>query len=115
LTLKDSEPEPDGAVVRGRPEDYLERHPVVTQLGIVCEVADRSLAYDRGWKKRMYASNGAPVYWIANLKERVVEVYSDPAGNDYRQNRVFTMTDNAPIELDGNTFGEIRVAALFGK
>lgn len=115
ITLTDSEPEPDGAVVRGKDRDYLVAHPGIESVGIVCEVSDRSLTLDRGRKKQMYARNRVPVYWIANLKERVIEVYSGPDGPDYRNQRIFSLGRNVPIELDGKAVGEISVATLFGK
>jgi hypothetical protein len=69
---EDSQPEPDVAVF---PRDnYREAHP--TQALLVIEVADSSLGKDRGIKKELYAAAGVPEYWIVNLEERVVEVYS---------------------------------------
>lgn len=115
ITLGDSEPEPDGSVVRGRGEDYRQSHPAVPDIGIVFEAADRSLAFDRGRKKRMYAANGVPVYWIANLKEKVIELHADPAGNDYRRRQVFRLAEKVPVEIEGKVVGEISVAALFGE
>ena len=71
-----SEPEPDVAVVRGRPRDYLECHPTVAAL--VVEISDSSLRYDREHKKRLYAASGTPEYWILNLVDQCLEVYRDP-------------------------------------
>jgi hypothetical protein len=48
ITLPPShEPEPDGAVVQGRPEDYLKRHPGPADVVCALEVADSSLRADR--------------------------------------------------------------------
>jgi Uma2 family endonuclease len=115
LTLRDSEPEPDGSVVRGRGEDYRNSHPRLPDIGIVFEAADRSLAFDRGRKKRMYASNGVPVYWIADLIEKVIELHAEPAGNDYRRRQVFRLAEKVPVEIHGKVVGEFSVAALFGE
>jgi len=71
-----SEPEPDIAVVRGRIEDYLDRHPTMPVL--VVEVADSSLARDRRHKARLYARAGIGDYWIVNLLTRALEVYREP-------------------------------------
>lgn len=74
-----SEPEPDFAVVpRG---DYDDDHP--SHAHLIIEVAESSLAKDRGRKRRMYASCQVPEYWIVNLVERCIEVHRDPSGNDY--------------------------------
>jgi len=47
----------------------------------VIEVSDSSLNYDRTVKLPIYADSGIPVYFIVNLKERVVEAYSDLVGH----------------------------------
>ncbi|MGH7233770.1 MAG: Uma2 family endonuclease [Nitrospiraceae bacterium] len=72
----DSEPEPDLAVVKGTPRDYVKAHPHTAVL--VVEVADTSLSLDRERKLPMYARAGIPEYWIINLTERCLEVYRDP-------------------------------------
>jgi Uma2 family endonuclease len=79
-----SEPEPDIAVVRGAARDFVRSHPTTAEL--VVEVADTSLAFDRGPKAQLYARAGLPDYWVLNLPERVLEVYREPdaATEQYR-------------------------------
>ena len=67
ITTPESLPEPDAAVIRGSRRDYRERRPMAADVGLIIEVADTSLAQDRGTKKRVYARVGIPVYWIVNL------------------------------------------------
>jgi Uma2 family endonuclease len=74
----DSEPEPDVAVVDGRPDDFIDQHPTTARL--VVEVSDESLRFDRTRKASLYARAGLPVYWIVNLVEDCVEVFSHPHG-----------------------------------
>lgn len=74
---EESEPEPDLVVVSGSPRSYQEAHP--NRAGLVLEVADSSLAFDRDEKGSLYARAGIADYWIVNLADRVVEVYRDPA------------------------------------
>ena len=76
-----SEPEPDVAVVPVA--DYLDAHPSVAHLLI--EVANTSLAYDRGTKAKLYAACGVPEYWVVNLVDRLVEVHSDIVRGEYRK------------------------------
>ena len=72
----ESEPEPDLAVVPGRPGDYRDSHPAHPVL--VIEVAESSLAFDRTRKGSLYARAAIPEYWIVNLVDRLLEVYRDP-------------------------------------
>ena len=73
---EESEPEPDVAVVPGRPADYRAAHPARPALAI--EVAESSLAFDRAQKGSLYARAGIEDYWIVNLVDRCLEVYRDP-------------------------------------
>ena len=73
----ESEPEPDVAVVPGSARDYLAEHPASPAL--LVEVAESSLAFDRGHKGSLYARAGIADYWIVNLVEAVLEVYRAPA------------------------------------
>ncbi len=81
----DSEPEPDVAVVRGTPRDYLKAHPAAALL--VVEVADATLEFDRTRKGSLYARAGVQDYWIVNLVDRCIEVYRDPGPESYRSTR----------------------------
>jgi Uma2 family endonuclease len=75
-----SEPQPDLYVAPLG--DYYTEHPHTAYL--VVEVADSSLARDRGRKAHLYAESGIPEYWIVNLIDRRVEVYSEPLDGEYR-------------------------------
>lgn len=115
ITLPESEPEPDVAVVR-RPTAPRTGHPGPADFGIVIEVAASSLAEDRRVKGCYYAEAGIPVYWIINVNDRVVEVYSDPdpAANPpaYRVRKDYRPGDDVPIALDGQVAGHIPAADL---
>ncbi len=109
----DSEPEPDAMVIRGRPEDYQLHQPEAAQVPLMAEVADSSLQHDRGWKKRIYARAGIPVYWIVNLVQRQIEVFTQPSGDvenpDYAQCQVFSPAQDLAVVLDGKEVGRIAV------
>src|SRR5579871_3042840 len=97
ITTADSEPEPDLSVYRTRADEYANRHPGPQDLVLVVEVADSSLRRDRGRKKRLYARAAVPVYWIVNLVDRQIEIYTDPTGPaekpDYRSRTDITRGD----------------------
>jgi Uma2 family endonuclease len=89
ITLSDSEPEPDVAVIRGDTRDYLDQHPGAEDVTLVIEVADSTLDRDRTIKKRIYARAGIANFWIVNLVDRQLEVFSDPVGDGYAMQQVF--------------------------
>src|SRR5262249_4264001 len=80
ITLADSEPEPDLAVIQGDPREEEGRHPIPGEIELVVEVADATLSLDRNEKLRTYARARLPVYWIVNLVDRRIEVTSKPSG-----------------------------------
>lgn len=75
---KDSEPEPDLAIVRNRDDDYLSAHPSPLDVLLVIEIADSSVNYDQKVKLPLYAEAGISNYWIFNLVENCLESYSEP-------------------------------------
>ncbi|MBM3736713.1 MAG: Uma2 family endonuclease [Acidobacteria bacterium] len=112
LTLVDSEPEPDLMVVRGQVEDYSERNPGPSDVGLAVEVAQASLRRDRGLKRRMYAAAEIPCYWIVNLVDAVIETYADPRGGDYTVRRDYRRGEAVPLILDRVQAALIPVADL---
>ena len=82
-------PEPDIAVVRLR-DDYHRERPTPADVLLLVEVADSSLEFDREVKLARYAAAGIPEVWIANVRARQVEGYSDPVDGSYRSRRVVT-------------------------
>jgi Uma2 family endonuclease len=80
LTLRESEPEPDVAVVEGTVSDYWESHP--TTAVFVIEVAVTSLSLDRE-KAALYAEAGVEEYWIVRPLDRKIHVYRQPMNDAY--------------------------------
>jgi Uma2 family endonuclease len=105
-----SEPEPDVAICRFVPDNYRHEHPQASDILLLIEVADTSLAYDRQRKTVAYAASGIPEYWIVNLADRRVEVFSDPdpLAQRYRQERLAFRGDT--LMLPGGT--SLAVAAI---
>jgi Uma2 family endonuclease len=112
VTLSDSEPEPDVAVAREELSNDTTRHPGPADVALVVEVADSSLAYDRSTKKEIYASSGIPVYWIVNLVDHCLEVYTGPQGDDYASRTDLAPGDSVPVVIAGQTVGQIAVSDL---
>lgn len=79
-----NEPEPDICLLKPRSDFYANQFPGPDDALLIIEVADSSLQFDRDVKSVTYALAGIPVYWIINLKEDVLEVYSDPVKGRYQ-------------------------------
>lgn len=74
-----SEPQPDLAILPAKRPSF--DHPAAALLLI--EVSNSSLRKDRKLKLPIYAEAGVPEYWIINVKDMSIEVYTDPDGSGY--------------------------------
>jgi Uma2 family endonuclease len=99
ITLTDSEPEPDVAVIRGTIRDYEDQHPGAADVILVIEVADSTLERDRTVKSRIYAQAGIPSFWIVNLVDRCLEVHRNPVGDRYQSRQVFREDESGLITI----------------
>ena len=92
-----TEPEPDLAVLKPRPDYYSTKKPSSEDAFLVIEVADTTLRYDRNVKLPRYAAAGVPEVWIENLEDDLLLVYRDPAGNSYTAS--LTLGRGDPVSL----------------
>jgi hypothetical protein len=115
ITLETSEPEPDVVVLRGQILDYRE-HPQAQDVSLLVEVSDSSLQRDQSWKKQVYAEAEVPIYWIVNLPDQQIEIYSDPTGPsnnpNYRQLQSYSIKEEIPVVIDGQEIGLLSVQSL---
>lgn len=116
MTTSDSEPEPDVTVVRGPRRRYYQHHPGPGDTAVAVEVSDSSLHRDQVIKQRIYARAKIPVYWIINLVDRRIEVYTNPTGPRgkprYRHRQDYGPNDEVPLVLDGKEIDRIPVREL---
>lgn len=75
---------------------------------MVIEVAESSLATDRGKKLCLYAACGVPEYWIVNLLDSRIEVHKDLRDGAYA--RIETLERGQSIRLGAFPDLEIQVA-----
>jgi Uma2 family endonuclease len=113
LTLLDSEPEPDIAIVQGPRSKYTMRHPLGNEAAIVIEISDVTLLRDQVAKLRSYARAGVPEYWIVDVNSRCVHVYTKPVpAGVYEAQRTARYGETLTIALDDVSI-PVSVSELF--
>ncbi len=89
ITLRpNSEPEPDIAVVRIDPREYIDRHPAPDEIFLLLEVADATLRRDRNQKAKIYAQAGIADYWVLDVNVRRVYVLRQPGSETYERETI---------------------------
>lgn len=108
LTFRDSEPEPDLALVKGARRDFLHAHP--SSASLVVEVAVANPEEDRAMAE-LYAEASVGEYWIVLPKEQAIEVHRRPEGLVYGEVQRYERGD----EVICSTIPGLRIApaALF--
>lgn len=110
VVTSDSVPEPDLAIVRGRPGDYRTQHPTGQSVALIVEVADTTVTSDRA-KAAIYARAGIPHYWIVNLAQQQIETFAEPAGSGadarYQSRQVLRGDDVLSLMLDQQSVGTL--------
>lgn len=85
ITLDNSEPEPDIAVVRLPKTIYSQHHPYPEDIYWLIEVSNKTLQIDLEQKSKIYARNNIPEYWVIDLVNKKLIVYTQPKDNNYCQ------------------------------
>lgn len=78
-----SEPEPDLALIKGSFKQFEERHPLPEEVILIVEVADTTLIKDRDVKLPLYAEAGVGEYWIIDLENQQISVYTQAKSETY--------------------------------
>lgn len=116
ITIDDSEPEPDLAIVSGDIVAHETRHPSQGEIELVVEVADSSVERDYE-KARIYARAAVPQYWLVDVRRGCVEVFAQPAHDlvppVYRERRLLQSNDFLDVVLNGQKVGSVAVGKFF--
>jgi Uma2 family endonuclease len=83
ITLANSEPEPDIAVVRLPESAYNDRHPNSQDIFWIVEVAKTSLKKDLEVKAAIYAMAAIQEYWVLDLSAKQMIVFRNPQADRY--------------------------------
>jgi Uma2 family endonuclease len=112
ITLANSEPEADIAIVRPPDTLYLEHHPYPEDIYWLIEISDRTLNKDLGVKKKVYAGAGIREYWVIDLNSKTLKVFQNPLQEDYHTQQDYREGMLSPLAFP---FLEISVERLIGK
>jgi len=108
-----SEPQPDFALIKSRPDLSPASPPTAVDVILLVEVADSSLDKDRGRKLRLYAKDGTTDYWIVNIPDGIIEVYSKPMAGKYGKSHIAKRGETLP--LPAGLTGTVKVDDILGK
>ena len=102
-------PLPDLVVLRGVPDDFIDRRPNPADVGLIVEFSLTSLKSDTGAKLRGYAEAGIPAYWVVNLVKNVIQTYEAPVPEEsrYANEAVYAVGQSVPLRLNGVLIAEI--------
>lgn len=109
IPRRDSMPEPDVFVARGEIDDYLDLDPGPEDLALVVEVSFSTVRADRALAAT-YLEGGVPVYWMVNVRDRQLEIYTRDAGP--QAPTILGESDTAELAIAGAVVGRIAVADL---
>ena len=78
-----SEPQPDLMLLKRRADFYGGRIPEASDVLLLVEISDSSLAFDQGVKLALYARFGVVEVWIIDIAGPTVEIYRGPKEGAY--------------------------------
>ena len=84
-----NQPQPDIAILKLKDDFYRSGLAGPDDVLLLIEVSDTSLRYDRRIKLALYARFGIPEVWIANIRARAIEAYTDPVNGEYTSLQTF--------------------------
>ena len=93
-----SEPEPDLLILKRRKDHYLTRLPRPQDVYLLIEVADTTLEKDREVKAPLYAKANISEYWILNVVEKQLEIFTNPINGEYQNRSIIKGNDIAVFE-----------------
>lgn len=111
-----SAPEPDIVIARLKEDGYSSSHPFPEDILLLIEVSDSTLKSDQIFKLELYAEAGITNYWIFNLVDNHVEVYTEPYQENqnkfnYRSKRIYLPNEQIELPEFNNLF--LKLSSVF--
>lgn len=97
ITLDNSEPEPDIAVVRLPDTIYAQHHPYPQDIYWLIEISNQTLDKDLNEKSVTYARNGIPEYWVIDLPNKKLWVFTNLQDSQYLSKQELTTGKIKPL------------------
>lgn len=105
ITLNNSEPQPDFALLKLPADIYRNHHPYPEDIYLLIEISNSTLKFDREIKAKIYARNRIAEYWIVDLANHKLIVHTSPKGDTYQ-----TIKEYQSGTISCFTFPEIEIA-----
>ena len=105
ITLDNSEPEPDIAIVRLPETIYRTHHPYSQDIYWLIEISNQTLIKDLNQKITTYARNSIPEYWVIDLVNKKLITHTQIQGNNYSQ-----ITEYKTGTVSSSAFPDIAIA-----
>ena len=109
-----SEPQPDAASLCPPVERYEAALPGPSDVFLLAEVSNSTLARDRDVKGPLYARHGIPEYWLVGLDAQQVLVHRDPLPAERRWGFVQPFGADAVLDVAALPGATVPLAGLFG-
>jgi Uma2 family endonuclease len=110
ITLNNSEPEPDIAIVKLPWFKYSTHHPYSEDIFWLIEVSDSTLNYDLNYKQKIYAQANILEYWVLDIKAQKVVIFRDSDLKRYETKQEFNEGEISPLAFPNV---KIPVAKIF--
>lgn len=107
-------PEPDAAIVRGAPREFLKRHPRPADVIALVEAAGTSRRFDATTKLRIYAEAKVPLYLLIDIENHAIERFESPVAAEgrYLLRTTLHIDDVLQLDLPGVGVVDIPVRSL---
>ena len=100
-----NEPEPDLVVLKQPCSAYESTNPGPSDVRLVVEISDTTLAFDLGTKARLYARAGIPEYWVVDVVGRSIIVHRNPLAGAFENVTSYREGESiAPLSATDRSF-----------